>query len=168
MLDRKTKIEKTILVGIRHPYQSSWDASESLYELERLVHTAGAKVVATTQQEVKHIDPATYIGKGKIEEIAQMVQEYQVETVVFDEDLSPGQNRRLEEGIKCKVVDRSGLILDILVKEGQEVSEEDQLVILEAMKMENIITSPRNGVIKKIGVSQGDAVEKKQLLIEFQ
>ncbi len=61
-----------------------------------------------------------------------------------------------------------GLILDILVKEGQEVSEEDQLVILEAMKMENIITSPRNGVIKKIGVSQGDAVEKKQLLIEFQ
>lgn len=61
-----------------------------------------------------------------------------------------------------------GLILDILVEEGQEVNEEDQLVILEAMKMENIITSPRNGVIKKIGVSQGDAVDKKQLLIEFQ
>ncbi len=61
-----------------------------------------------------------------------------------------------------------GLILDILVEEGQEVNEEDQLVILEAMKMENIITSPRNGVIKKIGVSKGDAVDKKQLLIEFQ
>ncbi len=61
-----------------------------------------------------------------------------------------------------------GLILDILVEEGQEVKEEDQLVILEAMKMENIITSPRNGVIKKIGVSKGDAVDKKQLLIEFQ
>ncbi|MGN7515550.1 MAG: acetyl-CoA carboxylase biotin carboxyl carrier protein subunit [Allomuricauda sp.] len=61
-----------------------------------------------------------------------------------------------------------GLILDILVEEGQEVKEEDQLVILEAMKMENIITSPRNGIIKKIGVSKGDAVDKKQLLIEFQ
>ncbi len=61
-----------------------------------------------------------------------------------------------------------GLILDILVEEGQEVNEEDQLVILEAMKMENIITSPRSGVIKKIGVSKGDAVDKKQLLIEFQ
>ena len=61
-----------------------------------------------------------------------------------------------------------GLILDILVEEGQEVNEEDQLVILEAMKMENIITSPRNGVIKKIGVSKGYAVDKKQLLIEFQ
>lgn len=61
-----------------------------------------------------------------------------------------------------------GLILDILVEEGQEVKEEDQLLILEAMKMENIITSPRNGVIKKIGVNTGDAVDKKQLLIEFQ
>lgn len=61
-----------------------------------------------------------------------------------------------------------GLILDILVEEGQEVEEEEQLLILEAMKMENIITSPRNGVIKKIGVSKGDAVDKKQLLIEFQ
>ncbi|WP_318311307.1 acetyl-CoA carboxylase biotin carboxyl carrier protein subunit [Flagellimonas crocea] len=61
-----------------------------------------------------------------------------------------------------------GLILDILVKEGQEVNEEDQLLILEAMKMENIITSPRKGVIKSINVSKGAAVDKKQLLIEFQ
>lgn len=61
-----------------------------------------------------------------------------------------------------------GLILDILVEEGQEVNKEDQLIILEAMKMENIITSPRDGVIKKISVSKGDAVDKKQLLIEFQ
>ncbi|PWL38376.1 acetyl-CoA carboxylase biotin carboxyl carrier protein subunit [Flagellimonas aquimarina] len=61
-----------------------------------------------------------------------------------------------------------GLILDILVKEGEEVKEDDQLLILEAMKMENIITSPRNGVIKKIAIKKGEAVEKKQLLIEFQ
>nr|WP_299383757.1 acetyl-CoA carboxylase biotin carboxyl carrier protein subunit [Allomuricauda sp.] len=61
-----------------------------------------------------------------------------------------------------------GLILDISIKEGQEVEEDDQLLILEAMKMENIITSPRKGVIKKIAVGKGDAVEKKQLLIEFE
>ncbi|WP_258539121.1 acetyl-CoA carboxylase biotin carboxyl carrier protein subunit [Flagellimonas abyssi] len=61
-----------------------------------------------------------------------------------------------------------GLILDILVEEGQEVNEEDQLLILEAMKMENIITSPRSGVIKTVSVSKGEAVDKKQLLIEFQ
>ncbi|WP_420400229.1 acetyl-CoA carboxylase biotin carboxyl carrier protein subunit [Flagellimonas sp.] len=61
-----------------------------------------------------------------------------------------------------------GLILDISIEEGQEVAEDDQLVVLEAMKMENIITSPRKGVIKKIAVKVGDAVEKQQLLVEFE
>lgn len=61
-----------------------------------------------------------------------------------------------------------GLILDISVEEGQEVKEDEQLMVLEAMKMENIITSPRNGTIKKITVKQGEAVDKKQLLIQFE
>ena len=61
-----------------------------------------------------------------------------------------------------------GLILQINVKEGQEVEEGEQLLILEAMKMENIITSPRKGVVKKIAVKKGEAVEKKCLLIEFE
>ncbi|MBT8306061.1 MAG: acetyl-CoA carboxylase biotin carboxyl carrier protein subunit [Maribacter sp.] len=61
-----------------------------------------------------------------------------------------------------------GLILEINVRVGQAVNEEDPLLILEAMKMENVITSPRDGIIKSISVKQGDAVEKKQLLIEFE
>ncbi|WP_353777626.1 biotin/lipoyl-containing protein [Winogradskyella sp. 3972H.M.0a.05] len=61
-----------------------------------------------------------------------------------------------------------GLILDIVVKEAQEVNEGDNLVILEAMKMENVITSPRDGVIKSISVSKTETVEKNQLLIEFE
>ncbi len=61
-----------------------------------------------------------------------------------------------------------GLILDISVSEGQEVSEGDPLLILEAMKMENVITSPRNGVVKSVPISQGETVEKKHLLIEFE
>ncbi|WP_420602297.1 biotin/lipoyl-containing protein [Flagellimonas sp.] len=61
-----------------------------------------------------------------------------------------------------------GLILDISVEEGQEVTEDQQLLVLEAMKMENIITSPRKGVVKKVAVKQGDAVDKKQLLIQFE
>lgn len=61
-----------------------------------------------------------------------------------------------------------GLILEINVKDGQEVGEGDQLLILEAMKMENVITSPRNGTIKSVAVKKGDAVEKKHLLIEFE
>lgn len=60
-----------------------------------------------------------------------------------------------------------GLILEINVKVGQKVNEDDPLLILEAMKMENVLTSPRNGIIKSISVSKGDAVDKNQLLIEF-
>nr|WP_299340988.1 acetyl-CoA carboxylase biotin carboxyl carrier protein subunit [Allomuricauda sp.] len=61
-----------------------------------------------------------------------------------------------------------GLILDISVEKGQEVNEDDQLFVLEAMKMENIISSPRNGVIKDISVEQGQAVDKKQVLLTFE
>ena len=60
-----------------------------------------------------------------------------------------------------------GLLLDIMVKESQEVKENDPLLILEAMKMENVIVSPRDGIIKSISVEKGAAVEKNQLLIEF-
>ncbi|MCK5441235.1 MAG: acetyl-CoA carboxylase biotin carboxyl carrier protein subunit [Maribacter sp.] len=61
-----------------------------------------------------------------------------------------------------------GLILEINVREGQAVNENDPLLILEAMKMENVITSPRDGIVKSVSVEKGDAVEKKQLLIEFE
>lgn len=61
-----------------------------------------------------------------------------------------------------------GLILEVNIKVGQEVKEEDPLLILEAMKMENIILSPRNGIIKSISVDKGDAVDKNRLLIEFE
>ena len=108
--------ERAILVGIRHPRQSRMDAAESLFELQRLSHTAGAAVVATTEQEVRTIEPSSYIGKGKIEEIRQMVGDYQAESVIFDEDLSPVQNRNLEEQLRAKVIDRTGLILDIFAQ----------------------------------------------------
>lgn len=61
-----------------------------------------------------------------------------------------------------------GLILDIHVKEGQEVEEDEALLILEAMKMENVITSPRDGIIKSMNISKGDAIDKGHLLIEFE
>ncbi|NNM18095.1 MAG: acetyl-CoA carboxylase biotin carboxyl carrier protein subunit [Croceitalea sp.] len=61
-----------------------------------------------------------------------------------------------------------GLILEVSVKPGQEVKTNDPLLILEAMKMENIITSPRDGIVKSIGVKKGEAIEKKQLLITFE
>ncbi|MFO1462266.1 MAG: GTPase HflX [bacterium] len=127
MNNKKAPAERAILVGIRHPRQSSLDARESLFELERLTHTAGAVVVATTQQEIKKIEPATYVGKGKLEEISGLVASHGADTVVFDEDLSPGQNRNLEETLRCKVVDRTGLILDIFAQHAK--SKEGKLQV---------------------------------------
>ena len=72
---KKAPAERAILVGIRHPRESSLDARESLFELERLVHTAGAVVVGTTQQEIKKIEPSSYIGKGKLEEVSELLRD---------------------------------------------------------------------------------------------
>ncbi len=135
MIRNNNSAERALLIGIRHPRQSHEDARESLFELERLAYTAGASVVATLYKEVKVIDPATYIGKGKIQEIANLREAHQVETVVFDEDLSPGQNRNLEASLQCKVVDRTGLILDIFAqhatsKEGKLQVELAQCIYL--------------------------------------
>jgi GTP-binding protein HflX len=127
LIDRNPQTERAILVGIRHPRQSRQEAAESLFELERLSHTAGAAVVATTDQEVRSIDPSTYIGKGKIMEIFQMVESYGAESVIFDEDLSPPQNRNLEEKLGVKVIDRTGLILDIFAQHAK--SKEGKLQV---------------------------------------
>ncbi len=116
MFEKKVLPERVVLVGIRPFRESQESASESLFELERLAHTAGAIVVTVTQQEVKKIDSATYVGKGKVEEIADLVKKHALDMVIFDEDLSPRQNRNLQEAVCCKVVDRTGLILDIFAQ----------------------------------------------------
>lgn len=127
MVAIKSRSERCILVGIRHSRESPLDAQESLFELERLAHTAGAVVVAINQQEVKKIDSAFYIGHGKVQELAAEVTQYRAETVVFDEDLTPGQHRNLQEELKCKVVDRTGLILDIFAQHAE--SKEGKLQV---------------------------------------
>jgi GTPase len=131
----KIQVERTILIGIRHPRQRTLDAQESLFELERLAHTAGAWVIATTQQELKRIDPAYYIGRGKVQEIADLVSRYEADTVVFDEDLSPGQHRNIQDELKCKVVDRTGLILDIFAQHAKSKEGILQVELAQCMYM---------------------------------
>jgi GTP-binding protein HflX len=138
LLKKAVKLEKVVLVGIRHVRESLSASRESLYELERLTRTAGGHVVAMTQQEVKSIDPATYIRKGKIDMIAELVARYGAESIVFDEDLSPRQNRNLEEALGHKVVDRTGLILDIFAQHA--TSKEGKLQVTLA---QHIYLMPR-------------------------
>jgi GTP-binding protein HflX len=105
-----------------------WPIDESLAELERLVHTASADVVATATQRLDHPHPRTFIGKGKAEEIADLAEELSADIIVFDDDLSPRQQANVEDLVpKVRVLDRTALILEIFAMHA--VSREGKLQV---------------------------------------
>jgi len=104
--------ERTVLVGCILP-DSKHDETDPLRELQALAETAGAEVVGHLTQNRRNPDFTTYIGKGKLTELQAMMDELDASLVVFDNDLSPSQIRNIEKILKCKVLDRSELILDI-------------------------------------------------------
>jgi GTPase len=108
-------MENVIAVGLILPEVTKTVAEEHLEELARLIESAGARVSATMFAKRGAPDPATYVGKGKAEEIKSLVKRHDAQLVVFDDDLSPAQVRNLEKlmGPETKVIDRSALILDI-------------------------------------------------------
>ena len=106
--------ERALLVGVERYGQ--WDVQDSLQELSQLAETAGAVVVGMTWQKRDKADAALYIGRGKVEEIALLRQTQQANLILFDDELSPAQQRNLEQAIGCKVVDRTALILDIFAQ----------------------------------------------------
>jgi GTP-binding protein HflX len=93
-----------------------WTSESSLEELALLADTAGARVVGKTVQRVDNLNPATYIGKGKVEEIVSLLEELDYTTVIFDDELTPSQQRNLEKALDVKVLDRTALILDIFAQ----------------------------------------------------
>ncbi len=112
---RKLRLERVILVGVA--VGGSIEVTErSLEELRRLTETAGAEVVDTTMQRRARPDAGTFVGKGKVLEVAEMVKAQGADTVIMDDELSPGQLRRLEELVDAKVIDRTALILDIFAQ----------------------------------------------------
>lgn len=106
-----SKLLKAILVGIKLPHNGS--GSGSLDELEGLATTAWYEPVARMSQSLASINPKTFIGKGKVQELLQAVKHHQADAVIFDEKLSPAQTRNLEDQLKCGVIDRPWLILEI-------------------------------------------------------
>lgn len=114
MIDiKKKEKERAILIALSTGNFSRDQIEEHLDELELLTHTAGGEVVFKIMQERNSIDPAYYIGKGKAEEIAQLIELNDIDLIIFDTDLNPTQVRNLEKLFVRKVLDRSGLILDI-------------------------------------------------------
>jgi len=109
--------EKALLVGVIQPGTTESQIHEHLDELELLAETAGAKIAGRITQRVSKINPATFIGKGKAEEILNQAKELDVKLILFDDELSPGQIKNYHKiSDSVKVLDRSGLILDIFQK----------------------------------------------------
>src|SRR5688572_6847043 len=99
-------LERTVLVSVALP-DRPWVGDDPLDELRGLAETAGARVVAELKQKRDGVVPGTYIGKGKLEELQNLVEAEDAEVVIFDNDLSPAQVRNIEKATKVKVIDRS-------------------------------------------------------------
>ena len=109
----KKEIEKAVLVGLARSSKEKLDVEDSLDELGELAFSANAEVIGKMVQVKPTPNPATYVGSGFVEQIKEMLTEHEGNTVIFDDSLSPAQQRNLEKALECKVIDRPILILDI-------------------------------------------------------
>lgn len=120
MIERKDiKLEQVALVGIITQEQDEEKSKEYLDELEFLTFTAGGEVVKRFTQKMTMPNPKTFIGTGKMEEVMNFVKDNEVGTVIFDDELSPAQERNISKILNCKILDRTNLILDIFAQRAQ-------------------------------------------------
>jgi GTP-binding protein HflX len=113
---KNTRSERVFLVGAEFKSRNGTDTRDSLSELGELAATAGGEVIGDGLQKLDAPTPATFIGKGKAEEFAAFCRRHDVDTVIFDDELSPAQSRTLEKIFNCKILDRTSLILDIFAQ----------------------------------------------------
>ena len=123
--------EKAVLVGLITPQQNEVKANEYLDELAFLADTAGAVTVKKFLQRCDGANPRTFVGKGKLEEIRQYVEENEIGLVIFDDDLSTKQVSNIENELKVKVLDRTNLILDIFAKRAQTANAKMQVELAQ-------------------------------------
>ena len=117
MIEKKEfNYENTVLIGIVTGIQNADTLKEYLDELEFLSYTAGGKVIQRFTQALAIPNPKTFIGSGKMQEVLAYVKENDVSTVIFDDELTPAQQGNIEKLLRCKILDRTGLILDIFAQ----------------------------------------------------
>ncbi len=120
MLEKEViNFEKTAIVGIVTQNQSEDKLNEYLDELEFLTYTAGGKVVKRFSQKMERPNPKTFVGTGKIDEINLFVKENDISTLIFDDELTPSQQKNISKIIDCKILDRTNLILDIFAQRAE-------------------------------------------------
>lgn len=143
--------EKAILVGLRTPDISREKIEEYIDELEMLAETAGAETVFRILQDKSRRDSAYYIGKGKAEEIAELADQSEISLIIFDDDLTPSQVRNLEKLINKKIVDRSGLILDIFASHAKTKEAKTQVELAQLQYMMSRLTRAWTHLSKQYG-----------------
>ena len=116
LAEQEGKTERVFLVGAELKQGNTFDVNESMEELAELATTAGATIIGEGTQKLDRPHVATFIGKGKAGEFANLAKQGEVDTVIFDDELSPAQTRNLERIFDCKVLDRTALILDIFAQ----------------------------------------------------
>lgn len=120
MLEKEIiNFEKTVVVGIVTQNQSEEKLTEYLDELEFLTFTAGGEVIKRFSQKLDKPNPKTFLGTGKMEEISYYIKDNNVSTVIFDDELSPSQQKNISKILDCKVLDRTNLILDIFAQRAE-------------------------------------------------
>ena len=120
MIEAKSlTLENTVIVGIINIRQDEIQSKEYLDELAFLAYTAGGMVLKRFIQKMRIPNPKTFIGSGKMSEVEHFVSENEVTTVVFDDELTPAQQGNIEKILRCKILDRTGLILDIFAQRAQ-------------------------------------------------
>ncbi len=116
---KKLDFEKVVLIGVISQKQDEEKSKEYLDELEFLTFTAGGEVIKRFTQKVDTPNPKTFIGTGKIEEVREFIEANAISSVIFDDELSPGQQKNIERILECKILDRTTLILDIFAQRAQ-------------------------------------------------
>ncbi|MFK7811971.1 MAG: GTPase HflX [Maribacter sp.] len=120
MLEKKSiDYERAVLIGIMNREQNEEKVNEYLDELEFLTYTAGGEVYKRFVQRMDVPNPKTLIGSGKMLEVEAYVEEHEIGSVIFDDELSPAQQRNIEKQLRCKIIDRTSLILDIFAQRAQ-------------------------------------------------
>jgi len=117
--NKQHEYERAVLVGIIHQHQDEEKASEYLDELEFLTLTAGGESIRRFTQKIDKPNPKTFIGTGKLDEIKAYVDANVIDVVIFDDELTPGQQKNIERVLEIKILDRTNLILDIFAQRAQ-------------------------------------------------
>ncbi len=132
MIEKKAlELEKAILIGVITRNQDEHKLKEYLEELSFLTFTAGGNVIKSFVQKIPFPNPKTFVGPGKIKQIEAYVEKNQVSTVIFDDELTPAQQFNLEKILKCKILDRTGLILDIFAQRAKTSYARNQVQLAQ-------------------------------------